>query len=107
MTVGEKVASARRSLGREWTQQRLTDELKKAGLHISRGWVANLETDRVKNLASEEVAALSKVLQKPASYFQPASSVGFGHVARHGGEGLVRESPPGVDMASFAGVNAY
>src|SRR5581483_5015350 len=61
--------SARRELGREWTQHRLTTELQNAGLSISRGWVANLETDRVRKLSNEEASALAKVLRKPADYF--------------------------------------
>lgn len=74
MTVGERVAQARRALGREWTQQRLTDELKKAGLTVSRGWIANLETGRVRNLSSEETGTLARVLKKPSSFFEEPHS---------------------------------
>lgn len=69
MTIGEKVLAARRALGREWTQEKLTKELHAVGFKVSRSWVASLETDRVKNLEPDEITALAKALRKPESYF--------------------------------------
>jgi SOS-response transcriptional repressor LexA len=77
VTLGELVASARRAKGREWTQAKLTDALHKAGVKVSRGWVANLETDRVRSLNPQEIAALAHVLGKPENYFAPAPSADF------------------------------
>lgn len=71
MTLGEKVRDARRSMGRDWTQERLTSELLKAGLKTAkRSWIASLETDRARRLTKSEFEALEKVLNKPAGYFQ-------------------------------------
>lgn len=103
MTLGKKIAAARKELGREWTQQRLAEALKAAGSTHTRAWVAGVETDRIPPHA-DDVKVLAKVLKKPVEFFSAPSSVGFGYVARHGGEGLesLREPPSGVDMTTMA-----
>lgn len=78
MTLGEKIREARRGMGRDWTQERLTHELNRAGLKSAkRSWVAALETDRARRLTSAEHEALEKVLGKPGGYFAdgPRSSL--------------------------------
>lgn len=89
MTLGKRVAEARRALGREWTQEKVRAELVRAGLARARSWVANLETDRVRNLNAEETTALEKVLKKPSGYFDEQAA------------------PSGVDIGTLANIETY
>lgn len=69
MTRGQKVLSLRREKGKEWTQEKLAAELRKAGADVNRGWVAHLETDRARVLYPQDLRALSRVFGKPESFF--------------------------------------
>lgn len=69
MTRGERIAIARHELGKDVTQERLAYLLVRQGLKVNRGWVANLESDRTKQLDRHEAEALGRVLHKPAEYF--------------------------------------
>jgi SOS-response transcriptional repressor LexA len=67
--VGERIAQARRALGREWTQEKVVDAVIKIGVKISRSWLANVESGRTRKVFSKELQALSEVLNKPIDYF--------------------------------------
>lgn len=85
MKTGEKIAAARRELGKEWTQERLLNELKRHGVERKIGWLMNVETDRVQHLSVEYVRALSKVLKKPLDYFKDDEPVASPNDALKGG----------------------
>src|SRR5687767_8274180 len=59
MTMGQKIAQARKELGREWTQQKLAEACGK-----SRAWIAGIENDRF-DVHADDLKLLAKVLKKP------------------------------------------
>lgn len=69
MDIGRKIFSARRNLGKEYTQDWLALELEKQGIRTKRSWVANLEGGRIKKIDGKIVDALSKILKQPIEYF--------------------------------------
>lgn len=95
MKVGEKIAAARQELGREWTQQKLADELTKAGHKVKRTWVTGVELGRF-NLHKEFVPALARILRKPAAYFADDALAGVS---------LVAETEPSGEGFVYAGKN--
>lgn len=71
MTLGEKVRAARREMGYGYTQDRLAEDLKKAGLkNATRNLIASIETERKRGLYPDEVVAFAIVLNKSAEYFE-------------------------------------
>jgi len=93
MTRGEKIKEWRRELGREWTQEKLAEALKKAGADVDRNWVAAVETDRMrKPFLSLEVQALARVFKKPMpQIFDELGAVGdsSASMVREGGSALL------------------
>jgi phage repressor protein C with HTH and peptisase S24 domain len=69
MTLGEKIAAARREMGKEWTQAKLASELARHGLKMTRGWLASAETGRIRP-HREDLETLAKVLKKPLDFFE-------------------------------------
>ncbi len=87
MTIGEKIKQLRESHPRKdgGTGLSQTELGKLVGVTRNMVWAwengkGNVTPDRMKKLAA--------VFGKPLEFFKEASSVGFGHVARHGGAGL-------------------
>jgi transcriptional regulator with XRE-family HTH domain len=69
MEIGRKIYSARRELGKDFTQEKLAEELRKYGVEIQRTWVADLESGRLKKIDRAKLEALSKSLKKPIEFF--------------------------------------
>lgn len=55
-------------MGKGFSQNKLAQELTKAGLKATRVWVAAIETDRIR-LHHSDLATISKVLHKPVEFF--------------------------------------
>ena len=53
---GDKIAHARELLGKEWTQDKLAEELTAAGLEVSRQQVVNWEVGRTRSRPSGTIA---------------------------------------------------
>lgn len=99
MTVGEKIRVLREAFPRKDAEPGLSQEEFGEKIGVTRNIVGSWErgSSRVPFARLKKIAVL---FDKPVEYFQADSSVGFGHVARHGGEGL--DAPSGVDMSTAA-----
>jgi transcriptional regulator with XRE-family HTH domain len=83
-TVAERVRELRRR--RDWSAERLGQELKKAGLDWNRSIVANFESGRRPSVSIEEVLALAFVPDRAAASARVREWVRGRHwMARHGG----------------------
>jgi transcriptional regulator with XRE-family HTH domain len=69
MTLGEKISYARRIMGKDWTQERLANELKSLGFETKRSWIAAVENDRFKPNKAD-ISFFAKALNQPISYFE-------------------------------------
>lgn len=68
MSLGEQVAAARKALGKGWTQERVTQELRARGLKMTRSWIAQVETDRLVP-HPDDMRVLAAVLKKAVEQF--------------------------------------
>lgn len=67
--VGDKIANARLLLGKQWTQDKLAEELSAAGLEVSRQQIVNWELGRTRGMPMAVLTVMAQILRKPLSYF--------------------------------------
>jgi SOS-response transcriptional repressor LexA len=72
---GEKIAHARELRGKQWTQEKIAEELTHAGLEVSRMQVANWESGRTRGMSLPVLTVLAQLLNKPVSYFADDAAV--------------------------------
>lgn len=73
MTRGEKIKSARKELGRGWTQEALAKEMRRLGVKKTWSWIAGIENNRFKP-HFDDLKILASVLKKPLEYFHDDAS---------------------------------
>lgn len=80
MTIGEKIAYARRIMGKDWTQQRLADELTAIKMPSKRSWIAGVESNRFKP-SKADLYRIAMVLNQPPNYFDEDVPVPYENIS--------------------------